>query len=140
MALSNRIGKLLSPRASRILIVFLALLVLTLSLLPRPETILGTLSPNDKLSHLIAYVALGFFAMRALDRRGMLPFALVVAGCAAFGGILEIVQPLVGRTRELADFVVDVAGSAGGAALALLLLRLVRNREEIGNRRGRDGS
>lgn len=128
--------KLSSRRVSRILIVVMALLVLSLSLIPRPERVLGKLSAYDKLGHFIAYIVLGFFAMRAVDRRGVLPFALVVAGCAAFGGLLEVVQPLVGRSRELADFAVDVAGSAGGAALALLLLRLVRTQE---GGRGRGG-
>ncbi len=133
MAIATRIAKVLSRRVSRILIVVLSALVLALSMIPRPEAILGSLNVNDKLGHLIAYIALGFFAMRALDRRSVLAFLLAVAGCAAFGGILEIVQPLVGRTRELTDFIVDVAGSAGGAALALLLPRLVRTRQ------GRDG-
>ncbi len=75
MAGSIRIEKLLSRRVSRILIVVLSLLVLALSLTPRPEPVLGTLSAYDKLGHFIAYVALGFFAMRAVDRRGPLPFA-----------------------------------------------------------------
>lgn len=100
-----------------------------LSLIPRPETILGTLRLNDKIGHFIAYLAMGFFAMRALDRASVLPFALAVAGCAGFGGILELVQPLVGRSRELVDFIVDLAGSILGAALAVLLIRYARGRK-----------
>jgi VanZ family protein len=136
MAGSVRIEKLLSRRASRILIVVLSLAVLSLSLIPRPETVLGSLSAYDKLGHFIAYVALGFFAMRAVDRRGLLPFALVIAGCTMFGGIIEIVQPLVGRRMELADFLVDLAGSMVGAALAILLMRKGQGIEGDKPRRG----
>jgi hypothetical protein len=65
---SVRIEKLLSRRVSRILIVVLSLLVIALSLTPRPEQVLGRLSAYDKLGHFAAYVA------------------LVVAGCAALRG------------------------------------------------------
>jgi VanZ family protein len=129
MAGSVRIEKLLSRRASRILIVVLSLAVLSLSLIPRPETVLGKLSAYDKLGHFIAYVALGFFAMRAVDRRGPIPFVLTITGCTLFGGIIEIVQPLVGRRMELADFLVDLAGSMVGATLAALLAWSARSKE-----------
>ena len=132
MAGSTRIDKLLSRRASRILFVALAVLVLALSLIPRPESVLGSLSAYDKLGHFIAYVALGFFAMRAVDRRGPLPFALTIAGCAVLGGVIEIVQPFVGRQMELADFLVDLAGTAIGAAAAALLARRPRDEEKKG--------
>jgi VanZ family protein len=118
---SFRIEKLLSRRVSRIVIVILSLLVLALSLTPRPERVLGALSAYDKIGHFMAYVALGFFALRAVDRRGPLPFFLTIAGCTLFGGIIEIIQPFVGRTMELADFLVDLAGSVAGAALVVLL-------------------
>lgn len=136
MAGSVRIEKLLSRRVSRILIVILSLLVLALSLTPQPEQVLGALSAYDKLGHFIAYIAIGFFAMRAVDRRGPLPFVLTIAGCTIFGGIIEIVQPLVGRRMELADFLVDLAGSMVGAALAALILRNARDREGSKPRRG----
>jgi VanZ family protein len=127
--------KLLSRRVSRILIIILGLLVLALSLTPRPESILGALSVYDKLGHFIAYVALGFFAMRAVDRRGPLPFAVTIASCIFFGGIIEIVQPFVGRKMELADFLVDFAGSLAGAAMAALLSRNARRKKESGSGR-----
>jgi len=115
--------KLLSRRMARILIGILGLLVLALSLTPRPESVMGALSAYDKVGHFIAYIALGFFAMRAVDRRGPLHFSLTIACCTLFGGIIEIIQPLVGRQRELVDFLVDLAGAAIGAAIAALLIR-----------------
>jgi VanZ family protein len=132
MAGSIVIEKLLSRQVSRILIVLLSLLVFILSLIPKPALVLGTFSAYDKIGHGIAYIVLGFFAMIAVDCRGPLPFVLVVTGCTIFGGIIEIVQPLVGRRMELADFLVDLAGSVIGAALAVLLMRHAGSRK--GNR------
>jgi VanZ family protein len=134
MAGSVFIGKLLSRQASRILLVVLSLLVLVLSLIPTPELVLGAFSAYDKIGHLIAYVVLGFIAGRAVDRRGPLPFMIVTAGCAIFGGIIEIVQPLVGRRMELADFLIDLAGSMAGAAITALISRNARGGKETSPR------
>lgn len=130
------IEKLLSRRVSRILFFVLVVLVLALSLIPRPESVLGTLSAYDKIGHFIAYVVLGFFAMRAVDRRGPLPFILTIAGCALFGGGIEIVQPFVGRQMELGDFLVDLAGALIGATLTVRLIRNGQGEEGIKRRRG----
>lgn len=120
MAGSTRRDRLLSPRRGRILTVVLALLVLALSLIPKSEQVPDTFGGFDKLGHFIAYAVLAFFAMRAVDRCGLIPFVVVVVACTIFGGIIEIVQPIVGRTMELADFLVDLAGAAGGAVLAAI--------------------
>ena len=109
-----------------LLVVLLA--VLGLSLNPRPETLLGRLGIYDKAGHFAAYVALGFFAARALGRPSALTFLLTLASCSALGGLIEIVQPLVGRTRELADFIVDLGGTAVGAAIAIVVERVRKGR------------
>lgn len=136
MSGSTFAGKLLSRRTSRMLLTLVALLVLALSMIPRPEMVLGRFNAYDKLGHFLAYVALGFFAMRAISRRGPLPYLAVGAACALFGGIIELVQPLVGRNRELVDFLVDLAGAIVGAVLAAIVGRGFRTREERGARRG----
>jgi VanZ family protein len=129
MAGSTFFDKLLSRRTSRILLIALVLLVLALSLIPKPETVLGAFSVYDKLGHFAAYIVLGFFALRATGRTGPLAILMVVACCAAFGGIIEIIQPLVGRNRELADFLVDLGGAIVGAVTAALLSHRARARE-----------
>ena len=40
-----------------------------------------------------------------------------------FGAVIEFVQPLVGRSAELADFVADVIGVVCGIILALSMRR-----------------
>jgi len=123
MAGSTWIDKLISPRTSRILVAVLALLVIALSLIPKNEQMPNTFSGFDKLGHFIAYAVLAFFAMRAVDRKGLFPFVVIVVACTFLGGIIEIVQPFVGRKMELADFLVDLAGAMAGAILAAMLMR-----------------
>lgn len=128
MAAPARIDSLFSPRTSRICVAVLAILVLALSFMPRPERVLGRLAASDKIGHFVAYAVLGFFALRAIARRGPLSFAVAVAACTLFGGIIEIVQPVAGRRMELADLILDGAGATVGAILAVLLARSARSR------------
>jgi VanZ family protein len=48
----------------------------------------------------------------------LIPAALV------FGAAIELVQPLVGRSAEVADFVADIVGVACGLILGLIMRRL----------------
>jgi len=130
MAAPGRIDRLLSPRTSRVLVAVLAILVLALSFMPRPERVLGSLAASDKIGHFIAYAVLGFFASRAIDRRGPLSFAAAVAACTVFGGIIEMMQPIAGRRMELADLILDCAGATIGATLTALLARSARGRND----------
>jgi VanZ family protein len=117
-----------SRQASLVFLAVVLLAVLGLSLNPRPETLLGRLGVYDKAGHFAAYVALGFFAARAFGRPSALTFLLTLASCSALGGLIEIVQPLVGRQRELADFLVDLGGTAVGAAIAIAVERVRKAR------------
>jgi VanZ family protein len=90
---------------------------LTLSLWPKPPEIPG-FRISDKIGHFVAYVILGACALAAAERKGVPELLIVTVACSLLGGILELVQPLVGRSRELADFMVDLAGSALGAGIA----------------------
>lgn len=109
-------------------LVVVLLAVLGLSLNPRPETLLGRLSVYDKVGHLVAYLALGFLVVRIFDRPGAASVVLAVASCSALGGLIEIVQPLVGRRRELGDLLVDLGGAAIGAAIAFAAARMSKAR------------
>jgi VanZ family protein len=117
-----------SRQASIVFLIVVLLAVLGLSLYPRPEALLGRLSVYDKVGHLAAYLALGFLAVRAVDRPGAFALVLTVAFCSALGGLIEIIQPLVGRRRELGDFLVDLGGAAIGAAAAFAINRMSRVR------------
>lgn len=119
----SRTPWLYSRQASVVMLVVVLLAIVGLSLSPRPERVLGRLSAFDKLGHLVAYIALGFFACRAMGRPRLFHIVLTVASGAVLGGLIEVVQPLVGRNREFVDFVVDLGGAAVGAVIAFLTLR-----------------
>jgi VanZ family protein len=112
-----------SRQASLFFLAVMLIAVIALSLTPHPESILGRFSLYDKAEHFAAYVLLSFFATRSIGRRDALSLAVAIAACAAFGGLIEIIQPYVGRSRELADFLVDLGGAAVGAAIASCMMR-----------------
>ena len=93
--------------------VLLALVIGWLSL--APLTALPAASGGDKLAHLIAYAALAF-PMSLRETRQFMPFH----GFIAYGGAIELVQPLVIRYGEWSDFAVNGLG----CVLGLLAARL----------------
>ncbi|WP_093164555.1 hypothetical protein [Aliiruegeria lutimaris] len=78
-----------------------------------PSASLPTPPGNDKVHHLIGFAALTFPAGLLYQRSliWVLPFAIL------FGGMIEIIQPFVGRHREVADFVAGTAGALVGAGI-----------------------
>jgi VanZ family protein len=121
-----------SRQASVVFLGIVLLVVLGLSLTPHPESVLGRLSLYDKAGHFAAYVVLSFFAMRSIGRRGALPFVLAVAACTALGGLIEVIQPFVGRRMELGDFLVDLGGSTIGPVIAVVVAWMARGKGTAG--------
>jgi VanZ family protein len=56
-----------------------------------------------------------------------LPAVLVLA--IAYGGLIELIQPLVGRSAESADLLAHALGALAGAGLGLALRRGLVRRE-----------
>lgn len=85
-----------------------------------PVTPVEMPSGSDKLFHFVAFLALAFPLAVVRPRwSGWLFMAF-----SAFGGAIELIQPFVGRSRELADLFADMAGVACGMALGLLVGRV----------------
>lgn len=76
---------------------------------------------SDKALHFIAFFALAIPLAIVRPRWSAVMFVLF----SAFGAAIEIIQPYVGRSRELADLIADMAGIGCGIALGLLLQRLL---------------
>jgi VanZ family protein len=76
----------------------------------------------DKILHALAYLLLSFLLF-ASQLPGPRPRLVLVAvfGSLLLGGLIELIQPLTLRRRELADLAADLAGAAVGALLALAL-------------------
>lgn len=99
--------------------VVITLVVLWLTLTPR-ELPHSDIVPLDKVAHAFA------FALVILPTAWGYPRALVVTIPMALvlGGAIELLQPMVGRGREMADFVMDVVGIGAGLVIGLVLRQL----------------
>ena len=107
-------------------------LALGLTLLLTLGIAFGTLIPSglsappipggDKLHHLLGFGALVLPGIALMPRwtLGFLAFGL------GFGALIEGIQPHVGRSREMADFIADALGLGLGAAAGLGLAALTR--------------
>lgn len=107
------------------LILALGLAVATLTPLPRVVSVGG----GDKLHHVVGFAAL-ILPIAVLRPRWLLVAAPVML---LYGGLIELIQPFVGRSCELADWLADgvgvALGSVFGGALHLAgrwLMRLRR--------------
>ena len=83
-----------------------------------PVEKLPTVSGSDKAYHLI------LIAILTLPIAIIRPHVLwIILGLSiAYGGAIEIIQPLVNRNCEMADFLTD----AGGAVVGVLVARVFR--------------
>jgi VanZ family protein len=100
-----------------------AVAIVVLSLLPVPQPQLPRVRHLDKVLHALAYLILSFLLF-ASQLPGPRPRLVLVAvfGSLLLGGLLELLQPLILRRRELADLAADLVGAAAGALLALALV------------------
>lgn len=76
----------------------------------------------DKGIHILMYLALAWSALAALlqprHRHAPLRILLVLTGIAAYGLLLETIQPLTGsRSFEWADALANTTGTLGGYLL-----------------------
>lgn len=106
----------------------LALLVCITVLTLLPLTFSGGVKGSDKIQHILAFAALtlpsAVFYPKALLR------VMVVA--VVYGAAVEIIQPYVGRSSELADFIADLVGIGLGATIGRFLR--MGNSSPIANR------
>jgi len=84
--------------------------VLTLFPLGLPDV-----AGSDKDHHIMAFAAL-VFPCAALYPQGL---SRVILGATAYGALIEIIQPFVGRSGDFLDFIADLAGIGLGSILGL---------------------
>ncbi|WP_412508164.1 VanZ family protein [Roseovarius sp. SYSU LYC5161] len=95
-----------------VLTIALGVVIALLTLAPLPSQ---NVPGSDKMHHLLGFMALAFPLPLARPRL-VWPVILAVA---AYGGLIEIVQPVFGRSAELGDFIGDVIGATLGALLGV---------------------
>lgn len=108
-------------RAGLALSLFLAVPIAAFTLTPippGPPMLVGL----DKVYHFLAFAVLVFPVIVTDTRR----WAWVVPLAIVYGGLIELVQPYVGRSAEWLDFGANVSGVLAGAALAEILHNRLR--------------
>jgi VanZ family protein len=97
----------------------LAATVAALTLMPQASMPAGP-QGVDKLYHMVAFAAL-IFPTAMLRPKSCLRF-----GCLAilYGGIIEAIQPIFGRSADMSDFWADGLGVAMGIFLGLAARRI----------------
>ena len=91
-----------------------------------PPDVEGAIGVNDKLLHFIAYF--GLAAMAAAGLKTRLSAVKAVLALIVFGGVLEIVQGLVGRDMSVFDGLANAVGAVTGGVLARLVIEPLRQR------------
>ena len=102
-----------------LLSVALAATVTALTLMPQASMPVGPRGV-DKLYHMVAFAAL-IFPTAMLRPKSWLRF-----GCLAilYGGIIEAIQPVFGRSADMSDFWADGLGVTIGIFLGLAARRI----------------
>lgn len=107
-----------APRWAILLTVVIALALCIATLSPGMPAI-GPRG-SDKWQHFVGFALLVLPLGYARPDWGL----RILMGAAAFGGLIELVQPNVGRAAEWADLAADIAGASAG----ILAMRLLRRR------------
>jgi VanZ family protein len=97
----------------------LAVIIAVLTLAPMPS---GGPAGSDKIYHVLAFACLAFPLPLVRPRLAL----WVVLAVTAYGGIIEMIQPLFGRQAEWADLIADGIGATLGASVARQLGLLLR--------------
>ncbi|MEM9421528.1 MAG: VanZ family protein [Pseudomonadota bacterium] len=124
----------------RINAIVIAILVTILSLIPHPGEIeapinwsawlasllLGDPMSGDKVSHFLAYGALGFFSALGFTKSWQ-QLILLFGGLLLYGAFIEVLQAYGGvRNGDAQDLVANGLGAFCGIAGAVLLRHLFR--------------
>jgi len=98
--------------------IIIAVVIGLATLTPVEE--LPAVSGSDKLYHLISFAILTLPIAVIRPKAVWVIFILSVG----YGGAIEVLQPLVNRNCELADFLADAGGAALGMAMSKAFVRL----------------
>ena len=108
-----------ATRWAILLTVALGAVIAILTLMPPSQVELP--EGSDKSYHFLAFTALALPLAVVRARWSAVMFVVFTA----YGAGIEVIQPYVGRSRELADLMADMAGIGTGMVLGALTHRLV---------------
>ena len=125
--------KISAPWFRAVCAVVWGLLIMGASFLPQGHSAAQTftLGGRDALAHMVAYgvlTVLLLWAFAAYSRGMRMACGLLLP--LALGGLVELVQPLAGRSTGFGDMMANAAGVLGGFALTVLWLDIRRKRDD----------
>jgi VanZ family protein len=88
-----------------------------------PQPVMPEAANGDKAIHFTSFYVLEFLALMAFRKRLVLP----AVGLVLLGGLIEVVQGMVGRDRSGWDWLADILGVV--AAAAPMAAAAIRRRE-----------
>lgn len=91
-----------------------------------PASLPEGVQPGDKILHFIAYF--GLAAMAAAAFKGRRPVAWAVLALIGLGGVLELVQGLIGRDASMLDEIANALGAATGGIVGRAVTEPLRRR------------
>lgn len=106
--------------------VILAAAILAVSLVPDMPLPESDVQGLDKIAHAVAYAVLAAVLFFGFGRPGAPVAGAVVrtaAVCTLYGGVIELLQRLTGRTPDPLDFLANAVGAVLGAGLAAAAAR-----------------
>lgn len=109
-----------ATRWAVLLTIALGAVIAILTLTPPSQ--LDMPAGSDKSYHFLAFVALALPLGAVRPRWGTVVFVVL----SAYGAAIEFIQPYVGRSREFADLLADMAGIGGGLVAGWVIHRLVQ--------------
>ena len=106
------------------LTVAVAVVILVLSLIPKPPDITSELRFGDKLAHLAAYFVLSLLiALTVGGKRRLIAWMVAAAAAFIYGAVIEMLQYFTPRQMEALDLAFNLAGSLLGATVGLLITK-----------------
>ncbi|RRH73421.1 VanZ family protein [Falsigemmobacter faecalis] len=126
--MTNRTALLIALGVSALLTLVIAFLTLA------PVSGLPGVKVSDKVYHAFAFASLAFPVTVVRPRW----WAAVVLVSAVYGGVIEIIQPFVGRSMDIRDWLADILGAILGAGAGVsvwyLFGRRLKLRSALGQR------
>lgn len=101
-------------RLAVVVTLILAAIIAVLTLIPMPQ---GGQSGSDKFYHVLVFALLALPLSVAVPARAVWIFL----AASAYGGVIELVQPMFHRLGEWHDLGADVLGAAIGALVGAAL-------------------
>ncbi|MFC0280915.1 VanZ family protein [Falsigemmobacter intermedius] len=101
---------------------FLTLVIAVVTL--APVSGLPGMQVSDKIYHALAFGSLAFPVTVVRPRW----WAATILVIAVYGGLIEVIQPFVGRSMELNDWFADIIGAAIGAGAGAVVGLLMGSR------------